>query len=252
MYVLFPVKKVGTSSKLTSYWRGPYKILGKLSEVLYKVNCGRGSIVQVIHCDRIRKCKKQTLRNETESLSGDDISLGNQNTHETDNDSFKDDNLPDNSENKDNENDNDNSEIYNTRRRRKPVWAKGYIFSIFRSEMAKTKTTKRKHPGPTMNSSVCKDNIPEGMTECEKKEKDSRTCKICCKEMKNVAYLRKHMKVQHGDSNAKAAECVESFDDVLDSDPEIELDYEDSIPSEDSDDGSNKVTENLELGRTIR
>ena len=105
VYVLFPVKKAGTSSKLTSYWRGPYKILGKVSEVLYKVNCGPGVIVQVIHCDRIRKCKKQTLRNETESLSGDDISLGIQNTHETDNDSFKDDNLPDNSENKDNEND---------------------------------------------------------------------------------------------------------------------------------------------------
>ena len=32
----------------------------------------------------------------------------------------------------------------------------------------------------------------------------------------------------------------------------ILLDYEDSIPSEDSDDGSNKVNENLELERTVR
>ena len=48
--------------------------------------------------------------------------------------------------------------------------------------MAKTKTTKRKHPGPTMICSVCKDNIPESTTWsqhieiCVKKEKDSRTC----------------------------------------------------------------------------
>ncbi len=41
VYVYFPVKKVGCSSKLTSYWRGPYQVSEKLSDVLYKVNCGR-------------------------------------------------------------------------------------------------------------------------------------------------------------------------------------------------------------------
>ena len=81
----------------------------------------------------------------------------------------------------------DNSEICNTRRRRKPVWAKDYIFSIFRSEMAKTKTTKRKHPGHNMICLVCKDNIPEGMTWsqhieiCEKKEKDPEPARFAAK-----------------------------------------------------------------------
>ena len=53
----FPVKQVGCSSKLTSYWRGPYQIFDKLSNSLYKVNCGREGQVQVIHCDRLRKSK---------------------------------------------------------------------------------------------------------------------------------------------------------------------------------------------------
>ncbi len=64
VYVYFPVKKVGTSSKFTSFWRGPYQIMGKLSEVLYKVNCGRNKTTQVIHCNRIKKCREQTLTGE--------------------------------------------------------------------------------------------------------------------------------------------------------------------------------------------
>ncbi|WAQ95556.1 hypothetical protein MAR_028246, partial [Mya arenaria] len=62
--VYFPVRKPGTSSKFTSFWRGPYAILGKLSDVLYKVDCGRKKAEQVIHCDRIRKCKSQILLGE--------------------------------------------------------------------------------------------------------------------------------------------------------------------------------------------
>ena len=38
VYVYFPVKKVGCSSKFTSYWRGPFEGKEKLSKVLYKVN----------------------------------------------------------------------------------------------------------------------------------------------------------------------------------------------------------------------
>ena len=52
--------------KFTSYWRGPFKVLAKLSEVLYKVNCGRKEKEQVIHCDRMKACRKQLLRGETE------------------------------------------------------------------------------------------------------------------------------------------------------------------------------------------
>ena len=61
VYVFFAVIRVGCSPKFTLYWRGPFEIKGKLSASLYKVNCGRQGITQVIHCDRIRKAKKQTL-----------------------------------------------------------------------------------------------------------------------------------------------------------------------------------------------
>ena len=54
MFVYFPVRQSGTSSKLTSFWRGPFSIIGKLSDVLYKVNCGRNGTVQVRIRIRIR------------------------------------------------------------------------------------------------------------------------------------------------------------------------------------------------------
>lgn len=66
VYVYFPQRKVGCSPKFTSYWRGPFKILTKLSEVLYKVNCGRNGKDQVIHCDRLKTCKAQILKGENE------------------------------------------------------------------------------------------------------------------------------------------------------------------------------------------
>ena len=58
VYVNFPVKKIGCSSKLTSYWRGPYQLTDKLSDALYKVKCGREGLMQVIHCDRLRKARQ--------------------------------------------------------------------------------------------------------------------------------------------------------------------------------------------------
>ena len=66
MFVHFSVKKVCTSAKLTPFWRGPFKVTGKLLEVLYKVNCGRNNDEQIIHCDRIKLCRQQVLRGELE------------------------------------------------------------------------------------------------------------------------------------------------------------------------------------------
>ena len=66
VFVHFPVKKVCTSAKLTPFWRGPFKVTGKLSEVLCKVNCGRSNAEQMIHCDRIKLCRQQVLRGELE------------------------------------------------------------------------------------------------------------------------------------------------------------------------------------------
>ena len=64
VYVFFPVKKVGTSGKFTSYWKGPFQVVGKMSDVLYSIDCGRNGSNQVIHCDRIRSCPQQVLKGE--------------------------------------------------------------------------------------------------------------------------------------------------------------------------------------------
>ena len=64
VYVLFPVRRVGCTPKFTFYWRGPYQILGKLSDCLYKVDCGRERTIQVVHSDRLRRAKSQILTGE--------------------------------------------------------------------------------------------------------------------------------------------------------------------------------------------
>lgn len=66
VYVFFPTRKSGCSPKLTSFWRGPFLIEEKLSDVLYKVACGTKGKSTVIHCDRMRKCKAQTLQREND------------------------------------------------------------------------------------------------------------------------------------------------------------------------------------------
>jgi hypothetical protein len=40
--------------------------LGKLSEVLYEVDCGRNNEPQIIHCDRLKRKVKQRHRGESE------------------------------------------------------------------------------------------------------------------------------------------------------------------------------------------
>jgi hypothetical protein len=64
--VFFPQKKKGCTPKFTSFWRGPFNILGKLSEVLYEVDCGRKNEPQIIHSDRLKRKVKQKLRGESE------------------------------------------------------------------------------------------------------------------------------------------------------------------------------------------
>lgn len=62
VYVFSPTRKSGCSPKLTSFWRGPFLIEEKLSDILHKVECGTKEKNTVIHCGRMRKCKGQTLQ----------------------------------------------------------------------------------------------------------------------------------------------------------------------------------------------
>ncbi|XP_053400623.1 uncharacterized protein LOC128557349 [Mercenaria mercenaria] len=79
IYVYFPVKKVGYSSKFTSFWKGLYEIIEKFSDVLYKVNCGRPESPQMIHVNRLRKTKSQTLMFEDTDVEGNTLILNDDN-----------------------------------------------------------------------------------------------------------------------------------------------------------------------------
>ena len=50
----------------TNYWRGPFGVLRKVSDLLYEINCGSRGKPQVIHVDRLRLQSLQILSGEGE------------------------------------------------------------------------------------------------------------------------------------------------------------------------------------------
>lgn len=68
-YVYFPRYLPGQSPKLASFWKGPFKVLDKCSDVTYKVLCGQRGTPQIIYVDRIRAKKSQVLENEVHESS---------------------------------------------------------------------------------------------------------------------------------------------------------------------------------------
>ena len=132
MFVFFPVRPIGTSSKFPSYVRGPYKITGVLSDVLYKVNCGRNGLDQPIHCNRIRARKSQLLRGEimTENIGPhSEENLGAGQTGQKNTDNVETPPTPDSKAEIDTiESEVDEPDTGLRRKRRKPVGAKDYVF----------------------------------------------------------------------------------------------------------------------------
>ena len=126
---------------MTARWRGPFQITGKLSDILYKVNCGYNKTEQVIHCDRIWLCKQQILRGETDLINNEtlaDDSSSNDDFHSVNEDNMVEINdVPDV-----NVEQNDYSD--SKRIRRKPVWAKDYVFSF--RDMPNLKKTPKQVP----------------------------------------------------------------------------------------------------------
>jgi hypothetical protein len=57
-YVYFPRHAIGKSPKLTQFWRGPFLVEDKCSEVTYKVNCGPYGKSQVIHVEPGAKVRR--------------------------------------------------------------------------------------------------------------------------------------------------------------------------------------------------
>ena len=63
VFIFFPNVKPGLT-KLAYLWREPFKVIAKITDVTYKINCGRKGKPQVIHVDRIRKKYPQNLPGE--------------------------------------------------------------------------------------------------------------------------------------------------------------------------------------------
>ena len=55
---------------MTSFWHGPYTVIGKCSDLTYKVDCGTRGRDQIIHVDRLRVQHPQVLSGETGAAGG--------------------------------------------------------------------------------------------------------------------------------------------------------------------------------------
>ena len=62
--VFFPRVPEGGTAKLSSFWRGPFKVLKQVGPVNFKIDCGRQHTPQVVHLDRIKPCRDQDLFDE--------------------------------------------------------------------------------------------------------------------------------------------------------------------------------------------
>ena len=55
VWLYTPIKKVGVSPKLQKFWDGPYLVLERLSDAVYRIQRSEKSIPKVVHFDRIKK-----------------------------------------------------------------------------------------------------------------------------------------------------------------------------------------------------
>ena len=131
VYVYFLANRPGCAAKFTTFWRGPFNLLAKVSEVLYKVYCGRSNSGQIILVDRLRKAKEQILQRDEITFEPPESEITDTNC-EMDTDI-----LPETV-------DSDPENRLTRHKANKPKWMQDYILYTCRLKMAKTKTTKRK------------------------------------------------------------------------------------------------------------
>ena len=69
VFLFDPSKKKGISPKLQSRWQGPYQIIGKLSDLLYKIQLN--SKVKIVHHDRLKLAYDSKVTNSMDSIPTD-------------------------------------------------------------------------------------------------------------------------------------------------------------------------------------
>jgi len=161
VYVYFPVKRVGTTAKFTPFWRGPFQVKERISDVLYKVDCGRYGSFQVIHVDRLRRAKGQVLLGEggedmPETEIADEAPVEPEILGESEADVSPEIAEP------------ESDMRFGKRERKKPVWHDDYCFKI---GMAETTVTE----------------VVENQPKCEE----------CGTHYKKRQYLKRHKKAKH-------------------------------------------------------
>jgi hypothetical protein len=55
VWLFSPKRKRGISPKLQTWWYGPYEVIDRLSDVNYRVKCGRYGKPLVVHVDRLKR-----------------------------------------------------------------------------------------------------------------------------------------------------------------------------------------------------
>ena len=241
VYVLFPVRKSGCTRKWTSFWRGPFKVSKKLSEVLFEVDCGRYGKGEPIRLQRIRKAKDQILPGEDIEQEMSDSEI---------------DEMMENQDASGQDLETENIEGRPHRTIRKPAWLKDFVYR-FRSDMDQErrgpniKITPRKAHAPALICPLCKKDLPnrqvftEHVLKCPEKRQKCEKCGVTFKKMQ---YLRTHWKRQHPEEEAPTS--LQSTDDKTQSADEKESDND----SDWDQDPPYSVGDDAELypGRTVR
>lgn len=122
-YVYFPIRKVGRSPKFTSYWQGPFKVLRKLTDLTYKVDCGQRGKPQVVHVDRLRLKRDQVLREEVVEEASSQVKANQSATSNVKADVISDEG----SETDEIDNDVNLGATGGSRIRRQPKWLQDYV-----------------------------------------------------------------------------------------------------------------------------
>ena len=126
VFVFFPNVKPGLTTKLACLWGAPFKVIAKITDVTYKINCGRKGKPQVIHVDRIRKKYPQHLpEEEREQIESYEETVA---TDDLPNESMKTDKALEFDFNKEiSDNVGVDSEVQKSgRQKRKPAWLADY------------------------------------------------------------------------------------------------------------------------------
>lgn len=201
VYVLFPVKRIGQTIKFCSFLRGPFQIKEKLCDVLYIVDCGRNGTHQVIHIDRIKKAKSQTLTDDTEDNHLPNVNIPSKIDLQTEVV-----NSPEIEEEEEEDIAEQGSYSKYGRQRHKPIWLQDYVSSIFRENMPNLKITPRKRD----ICLVCKltiqgESFGDHMAKCVEKHHQCSYCGIICSKPQ---HLKQHIKRKHSElGDQKEEQC---------------------------------------------